>query len=150
MSQVTDARMPVAGFFGPYRFLSNFYERQVTWGGWAWPTSEHAYQAAKNMSQEHWERVLLASTPGIAKRVGRQAVLRPGWDQMKKKIMFDIVWTKFTQHPGLAEMLVRTGWAELTELNTWGDTYWGVVEGRGGTNYLGRILMCVRDLLRED
>jgi hypothetical protein len=43
----------------------------------------------------------------------------------------------------LAAALITTGSAELVEVNTWGDRYWGVCAGRG-ENHLGRLLMALR------
>lgn len=40
-----------------------------------------------------------------------------------------------------------TGDAELIEGNNWGDTFWGVCNGRG-ENMLGKLLMEIRDYLR--
>lgn len=44
--------------------------------------------------------------------------------------------------------LLATGTRYLEETNTWGDTYWGVCEGKG-LNMLGKTLMQVRDELRR-
>jgi predicted NAD-dependent protein-ADP-ribosyltransferase YbiA (DUF1768 family) len=48
-------------------------------------------------------------------------------------------------HP-LAERLMATGDAELIEGNTWGDRYWGVVDGTG-ENRLDKHLMQRRGAL---
>lgn len=37
----------IRGFFGPWRFLSNFHYHSVEFDGQFYPTNEHAYQAAK-------------------------------------------------------------------------------------------------------
>ncbi len=51
--------------------------------------------------------------------------------------------------PRLAAALVATGTAELVEVNTWDDGYWGVCAGQGN-NHLGRLLMALRaELLAE-
>ena len=55
---------------------------------------------------------------------------------------------KFSQHPELAEKLLATGNAHLEEGNSWGDKVWGTVGGVGANN-LGKILMRVRETLRE-
>jgi predicted NAD-dependent protein-ADP-ribosyltransferase YbiA (DUF1768 family) len=61
--------------------------------------------------------------------------------------MYDIVLDKFTRNPYLAEMLVETGDRYLEESNHWNDTVWGVCDGIG-TNWLGKIIMDVRDQLK--
>ena len=50
-------------------------------------------------------------------------------------------------HADLADKLLATGDAYLEEGNTWHDEIWGVYQGEG-TNWLGLILMQVREELR--
>ena len=84
-----------------------------------------------------------------AKRLGRRVRLRSDWEQVKYDVMLDVVRAKFNQHPDLAQKLLATGDEELVEGNDWGDTYWGVCNGRG-KNMLGKILMRVRAELRGE
>lgn len=130
-------------FDGEYAFLSNFYERPVEWEGIVYPSTEHAFQAAKVINPATRMRIAAAETPGRAKRMGRTVQLRGDWEQVKFNIMLDIVLAKFHQHKDLAEALLNTGDATLIEGNTWHDTTWGVCNGIG-TNWLGKILMIVR------
>jgi ribA/ribD-fused uncharacterized protein len=118
----------------------------LRYDGWIWPTSEHAYQAAKTLNEEDKERIASQSTPALAKRMGKSVAKRPDWEQVKLKIMYDIVLAKFQQNPVLKYLLILTKDAELIEGNTWGDTYWGVCNGKG-ENHLGKILMRIRDEL---
>lgn len=61
--------------------------------------------------------------------------------------MYDICRAKFEQNADLRCKLLTTGDAMLVEGNTWGDTVWGVCQGKG-ENRLGKILMRVRKELR--
>lgn len=63
----------------------------------------------------------------------------PAPDQIK-------VEDKFRQNPELARQLPATGAAQLAEENAWGDTFRGVCHCRG-QNWMGKILMAVRDEL---
>ena len=54
---------------------------------------------------------------------------------------------KFRLGQPLGLRLIATGDAELVEGNTWGDRYWGVVDGVG-ENRLGELLMDRRAELR--
>lgn len=96
-----------------------------------------------------WETVLTKLNPSEAKRLGRRVRLRSDWEQVKYDVMLDVVRAKFNQHPDLAQKLLATGDEELVEGNDWGDTYWGVCNGRG-KNMLGKILMRVRAELRGE
>ena len=82
-----------------------------------------------------------------AKRMGRRVELRVDWETVKERIMYEICLAKFTQHSELAQKLLKTGTKYLVEGNYWGDTEWGVCNGKG-KNKLGKILMRVREELR--
>ncbi len=140
--------MNIDGFFGPHRYLSNFWQADVELYGVIYPSVEHAYQAAKTMDPEYQKRIREASTSREAKDLGKKAVLRPDWEQVKVDFMRYLVWNKFSTHEDLRLRLLNTGEAVLTEGNTWGDTFWGVCNGTG-QNWLGRILMETRDRLRQ-
>ena len=87
-------------------------------------------------------------TPGEAKKLGRRINLRPDWETAKDQVMEKLLRQKF-QIPELRRLLTNTGTARLEEGNTWGDTYWGTVNGVG-QNKLGLTLMRIRDeILRQ-
>lgn len=137
----------IDSFSGEYRFLSNFWFAEVTIYNVTYPTVEHAYQAMKSGDPAYQHRVQTAKGPKEAKDLGKKAVLRPDWEQVKVDYMKYLVWEKFSKHQGLKDKLLATGDAELIEGNTWGDTFWGVCRGTG-QNMLGKILMEVRTMLR--
>lgn len=132
-------------FSGEYEFLSNFYFAPVIYDGLEYLCSEAAYQAQKTGDLEERAKfqLYLASR---AKRRGKKLGLRSDWEEVKDRIMYEIVLAKFTQNSELAQQLLATGDAELIEGNTWGDTYWGVYKNQG-QNKLGKILMDVRHQL---
>lgn len=132
-------------FSSIYAFLSNFYASKVVYEGLCYNTVEHAFQAAKTLSIKERQRISKADTPGSAKRIGRGVSLRPDWEMIKYNVMCDLVLKKFMNHKHLRTQLLMTNDAQLVEGNTWGDTIWGVCNGVG-TNWLGKILMEVRDI----
>jgi ribA/ribD-fused uncharacterized protein len=137
----------IAEFQGEYRFLSNFWPAEVVYEGIKYPTSEHAYQAAKTLDIEQRKKIAALATPSQAKTAGRALKLRYDWETAKFTVMEDIVRYKFTHHAELRAKLLATGDRHLEEGNTWGDRVWGVYQGQG-ENRLGRILMKVRAELR--
>lgn len=137
----------ISEFQGEYRFLSNFYPAEVELDGVTYPTVEHAFQAAKVFSPELRENIRNAPRPGLAKRMGRKHPLRADWEQVKLSIMEQLVRQKFSKEP-LRSRLLATGSAELIEGNYWNDTFWGVCRGKG-ENHLGRMLMKVREELKQ-
>jgi len=70
------------------------------------------------------------------------------WEKNKQELMYQVVKAKFSQRPVFKQTLLDTGSrpiAEHCEDKEWGD-------GKDGTgkNYLGKILMRVRDELRNE
>jgi ribA/ribD-fused uncharacterized protein len=74
--------------------------------------------------------------------------LRRDWETIKDSIMREAVLAKFTQHADLRAILLGTGDAILVE-NSPTDDYWGCGAHGGGRNKLGKILMSVREQLRQ-
>jgi N-glycosidase YbiA len=129
-------------------FLSNFHEGYtVLYLGRYWPTSEHAYQAAKTLDEEERDIIAQCATPGMAKRAGKRVTLRPDWDDIKIDVMREILRVKF-QEPVLRAKLLATGMAELIEGNFHDDTFWGQCPLGDGLNWLGRLLMELRAEIR--
>lgn len=129
-------------------FLSNFHPAEVTFEGMRFPSVEHAYQAAKMLDREERFNILRATTPGLAKRLGRSTMhLRADWERVKEEIMLDLLRQKFAADP-LRARLLATGDSVLIEGNSWGDRYWGVSGGQG-LNRLGMLLMDVRRELAD-
>jgi hypothetical protein len=139
----------IESFSGVFRFLSNFYSAPVHYEGIEYPTSEHAFQAAKTVDKNQRLNIAMLETPGEAKRYGKTVRIRSAWDDVRVGVMAEIVDAKFTQNPHLLEMLLATDDTELIEGNVWGDTFWGVCDGKGENN-LGKVLMEVRQHLNTN
>lgn len=138
---------PILGFFGPFRFLSNFYISSVVYDGVLYNSSEHAYMSQKTFDEEIREQIRAAPRPIDAKNVARKAPLRADWEEVKIKIMYEVLWAKFTQNPELKFLLLSTDNRYLEETNSWGDVIWGVCDMEG-QNILGQLLMLIRNQLR--
>jgi ribA/ribD-fused uncharacterized protein len=141
-------------FEGEYRFLSNFFpatiDINISGEKIRFPTAEHVFQGAKwrymteGDPNKYVNAVLSDSDPNHAKKMGRKVKIDAAkWDDARIETMRVVVWEKFKQQPVLKDRLVHTGAALLVEGNTWGDKFWGRVDGQGN-NLLGSILMEVR------
>jgi ribA/ribD-fused uncharacterized protein len=135
----------------PYGEFSNFAPYPVKVKGRTWPTSEHYFQAQKFAGTEHEEAIRLAKSPIIAARMGRsrKVPLRRDWESAKENIMREALRAKFSQHPPLRSLLLRTGEAKLVE-HTQNDSYWGDGGDGSGKNRLGQLLMELRQALRTE
>lgn len=153
---------PITWFDGTeYDFLSNFHPSEIPWtstqgfvpGATLAPTVEHAYQAEKATTHHDYYRIITATQPGTAKRIGQTIKLRPDWEVAKFNVMRMALRSKFSI-PHLQEQLLATGDRWLKEGNSWHDDIWGdctCEEHRyvAGQNHLGRMLMEVRLEIRK-
>ena len=135
-------------FDGEYAFLSNFYESPIEYEGIVYPTNEHFFQAMKTNDIEVRKAIAAADTPGKAKRMGRNVVLRADWEFVKKDVMLLGLRLKFCDLY-LRQRLRATGAHDLVEGNTWHDNTWGACvcpecSNKEKKNLLGKLLMQVR------
>jgi ribA/ribD-fused uncharacterized protein len=148
-----DNSAPIDRFVGELEIFSNFFPEPVMLDGVKYDSNEYAFQAAKTDNPEERERVRLCSTPGKAKRMGRKVALRPDWESVKLQVMEILLIQKFS-NPELRQKLVDTWPLKIVEGNNWHDNFWGDCDcGKctniKGQNHLGRLLMKLREELRQ-
>lgn len=143
----------ISKFRGKYSFLSNFYPCIIEYEGITFPSAEHAFQAAKVLDTDKRITMAVCPTPADAKHFGRHLPLRGDWDQVKVSVMKAIVKDKFTRNrayrTNIQKLLLDTADMYLEEGNSHGDRFWGTVNGVG-ENWLGKILMEVREEIRKE
>lgn len=151
-----DSCLVIANFRGDFGFLSNFADSPISIDGAQGATVEHFFQAFKTSDVDDRKRVLSASTPGEAKRMGLKVDLVSNWEEIKRPIMKRLIHEKF-KNPILRERLLATGDALLIEGNYHHDNIWGDCFCRKrercfftGKNWLGEILMNERESIRKD
>lgn len=130
-----------------YRWLSNFADGDVYVYGEHYQNREAAYQAQKSLDPEI-KKQFYDITAREAKKLGVEINLREDWEEVKYGIMYDVCLAFFEQHKEDKQRLLNTGFTYLEEGNTWNDTYWGICNEIGENN-LGRILMQIRENLRQ-
>lgn len=127
-------------------------------------TAEHWMMAEKARlfkDSPSLQLILKASTPHIAKKLGRKVkgFELETWQAHCYKIVKEGNYHKFSQHPALKHYLLSTGEQVLVEASPY-DQIWGIgltkeaPQARDprewlGTNLLGFALMEVRDELKE-
>lgn len=141
----------ILSFDGEQRFLSNFWPCEIHFEGLTFQSVEAAYQAAKtdNLQLRLQFQSLEAKT---AKHKGKSLELRKDWLQVREQVMEQLIIEKFKIF-NLRVSLLQTGKSELIEGNYWHDNFWGVCScvrcQSKGANMLGKILMKVRENIRE-
>lgn len=138
----------IKGFFGEYRWLSNFEPCKVFYEGLEYSSSENAYQAAKSLDLEVKLEISKLS-PSESKKISKKIEIRPDWEEIKYEVMFSVVFDKFTRNKELKKKLLSTGNKYLEETNHWNDKFYGVCNG-DGLNVLGNIIMEVRRILKNN
>ena len=155
----SNPRQEVAGKF----CLSQWYESPFIVDNICYPTAEHWMMAQKALLFDDaaiFQKIVTAQKPGEVKELGRQIA---GFDEQSwNKNRYDIVkqgnFHKFSQHPVLAEYLLKTAPRILAEASPV-DKIWGVglaeddkaiqyIDAWPGLNLLGFALMEVRDMLK--
>ncbi|MBW4681900.1 MAG: NADAR family protein [Microcoleus vaginatus WJT46-NPBG5] len=133
-----------------YGCFSNFSPHGFELEGAYWPTSEHYFQAQKFAGTPHADEIRQVKTPKDAAKMGRERKrpLRPDWEKVKDEIMRKAILKKFESHADIREILLATGDEEIVE-NSPIDYYWGCGADGSGKNMLGKILVEVREILRE-
>lgn len=134
-----------------YGCFSNFSKHPIQINGVIYPTSEHFFQSEKfDKNPIHKDRIIKARTAKDAAIFGRmrEPGYREDWDKVKDEIMVKAVLTKFEQHEDIRNILLETEDAILVE-HTTNDSYWGDGGTGLGKNMLGKILMIVREELRN-
>jgi len=133
-----------------YGAFSNFSKHGVELDGLWWKTTEHYFQAQKFTDETYKEKIRNAPDPKTAATLGRSrnVKLRDDWEQVKDDVMRKAVRKKFETHEPLRDLLISTGDEEIVE-DSPGDYYWGCGKDRTGKNMLGKILMEVRELLKD-
>lgn len=146
--------MDMKTFSGDWAFMSNFTPVKVSLDGNDYPSVEHAYQAAKTHVESERQAIRDEPKANKAKKMGRKLTTRRDWKEVRLMIMEDLQYQKYNHSAELRAQLLATGNAPIVEGNSWHDNFWGdcscaKCEKEEGQNYLGRILMMVRDDLKS-
>ena len=137
----------ITEFKGEYLFLSNFYLSEVEYNGLFFQNAEAAFQSSK-FKNKNIRKKFSKMNPIQAKLVGKKIeATTENWEELKFDIMEKICYNKFTSNKVLKNKLLETKNKELINNNTRGDTIWGISNGVG-ENYLGKILMKIREELK--
>lgn len=132
-----------------YDLFNNFSANAIEYEGEVYPTSEHAYQAAKCESQEAKDDIRHAKSPIVAKEIANgkfKGDRIPDWDVKKLEIMERILRAKLSQHEEVKSALMRSS-NDIIEEDSKEDNFWGVGKDGHGLNHLGKLWMKIRDEL---
>ncbi len=136
-----------------YFGLTNFSRDGFSLDDKYWPTSEHYYQAQKFIGPNSHIADLVrgAKSPMKAYQIAQQHKdeVRPDWDDIKYDVMLTANLAKYRQNPDARNLLLSTGNRKLIESSPV-DSVWGHGEDEQGLNWLGKILMDVRERMKTE
>lgn len=153
----------------PHGCFSNWALSPFTYAGIRYEYAEQYMMAQKVLlggRRDLWKRIMESDNPKEIKDfAGKESFpefmgIKSFWDKHCKQIVKRGVKAKFQQNPDILQELLNTNDALLCECaardKIWGiginlkDPAWHYVSNWDGKNYLGRILMEVREELRRD
>lgn len=135
----------------PNHPLASYSRHAFELDGFEWPSVEHYYQAMKFEDSEYREQIRLASHPADATKLGKSKKhqRRKDWDKVKVTFMTRGTYIKCRTHAEVAQMLLDSGDMEIAEVSQY-DYFWGCGRDMRGNNAFGKMLMGVRDKLRDE
>lgn len=145
----------VRNFFKPLYFykayrngvsvgFSNFSIHSVEIKGLGlFPTSEAAFQAHKDPTNAKYIQQQESSfDPKLSRKLGYMCKIREDWEEVKEKVMYNVLKAKFTQHKKIRKNLIHTGFRPIVFCSS--DLYWGNGKCGKGKNVMGKILTKLR------
>ena len=137
--------------FGKYGFLANYSQHGFYKKGIFYPTVEHYYQSEKFDDESIKNKIINAKTPKEASKIGRDRSLvrKKNFKDIKNFVMYEGILEKFRQNFDIRNLLIETRNQEIREMSV-KESYWGVGPNLDGTNYIGKILMRVREHIKEE
>ena len=142
-------------FQGEHSYLSNFYRAPIELSSGKFNNVEQAFVHARAVHCQApaiADEILRTPDPYLCKQLGKQIKTTPEWDMVKLGLLEKLIRAKFTQHPALADRLMKTENSKLFEGTR--DRFYGVGipisqhqsigPNNPGQNKLGEILEKVR------
>lgn len=169
---ITKCNHDIIGFHlptEPHGCFSNWYGAEFDLAGWHYMNSEQYMMRQKVLLAGEYDladKIMNTASPAEAQEYAGSKYftsyvsVKPTWERIRKNVVKCGVRAKFAQNSELLEQLLNTGDALLCECagkdTIWGiginlhDPSWHDVRNWRGSNYLGVILMELRDEFRKE
>lgn len=135
----------------PNHPLASYSKHAFVLDDFEWPSVEHYYQAMKFDDAEYREKIRQAPHPAEASKLGKSKAhkKRKGWHKVSVTYMTRGTYIKCRTHPEAAQMLLNSGQREIKDVSQY-DYFWGSGRDMRGDNTFGKMLMGIRNKLREE
>lgn len=141
---------PIFFYEHDFYIFSNFSSFAIEWKGKLWMTSEHVYHSERFDDEETKEKIRNMRSAHEAFKFAQvnKEKQRSDWNEVKLKVMKEILREKINQHPYVKKKILDSGDRELVE-DSWRDDFWGWGPNKDGQNHLGKLWMEIRDELKK-
>lgn len=135
----------------PLDIHSSYSKHGFELDGDTWPSVEHYYQGMKFEPGDLRDAIRETDHPAKAKKLAEQnkKLIRDDWQKVKEVIMTRGIYIKCRTHTEAANALIATDEKKIIE-NSQFDYFWGCGRDGRGHNTFGKVLMAVRDKLRQE
>ena len=135
----------------PTQLLAAYSRHGFDLDGFYWPSVAHYFEGMKFADADLQAKIREARHPRDARKLARRNFwkVRKDWKKIQRVIMTRGTYAKCRTHPEVAQALLATGDRELVEHSLY-DNYWGCGRDLRGYNYYGKMLMDVRNRLRDE
>ncbi|KAI6163255.1 hypothetical protein EDD17DRAFT_1572214 [Pisolithus thermaeus] len=126
---------------GEHGGFVNHSNHRIIYKNKPYPTALHLLEAMKFVDKpEIAEMIRLALDANEVYRLSSQyhEHIRPDWGRVFLKVLDDVLYLKFRQHPTIRHSLLDTGIADLVYADP--NDYWGEGSSGEGQNHLGKAI----------
>ncbi len=152
------SKSTIKEFVGEYEFLNNDFLVSIKINNVFFPSITHYYYASRCKNVPDYKKVLAISDCKLIKKIAEKYEIKPDWDKKRLNVMLNGLKAKFKFKrkkrkiifSELAKKLLLTDNIYLINGNHNGDLFWGIdLRTDEGQNYLGRLLMRIREDLKK-
>ena len=131
--------------------LSTYSRHGFELDGELWPSIAHYVEAMKFTDADLRKAICAAESPNAARRLAKRnrRRIRGDWNRLRETYMTRGVYRKCRTSEDAALALLATGERRIVETSQY-DYYWGCGRDTRGLNTYGKVLMQVRERLREE
>ncbi|MGJ8687322.1 MAG: NADAR family protein [Spongiibacteraceae bacterium] len=135
----------------PKHPLASYSKHAFELDGFEWPSVEHYYQAMKFGDVEYRELIRSAAHPAEASKLGKSKKhqRRKDWKKSSVTFMTRGTYIKCRTHTDVAKILLDSDEMEIKDVSQY-DYFWGSGRDLRGENAFGKMLMAIRNKLREE
>ncbi len=130
--------------------LATYSHHAIELDGAVWPSVEHYVNGMRFPDPTYREQIRSAAHPAMARKLGKSwfRTRHADWKKTREIYMTRALWTKCLTWPDVAKALLDTGDRLLVETSEY-DYFWGCGRDLRGHNKYGKVLMAVRERLRQ-